>query len=95
MFDLRAAADMSNATSLSAKLRRRRFAWFEALIANLPRPIRLIDIGGTETFWEKSGGLAGTMWISRRSIITRQNGGSKSRNRSNGHNPFIGGKGYA
>lgn len=55
MFDLRATADMNNAASLSAKLRRRRFAWFEALIENLPKPIRLIDIGGTEIFWERSG----------------------------------------
>lgn len=38
--------------SLAAKLRRRRFILFESLIASLPRPLRILDVGGTMEFWE-------------------------------------------
>jgi hypothetical protein len=36
-------------------MRRRRFAFFEALLAPLPRPVRILDLGGTLTFWETMG----------------------------------------
>ena len=32
--------------------RQKRFAQFEALIAELPRPLKILDIGGTQAFWE-------------------------------------------
>jgi hypothetical protein len=32
--------------------RHKRFAQFEALIAELPRPLKILDIGGTQAFWE-------------------------------------------
>jgi hypothetical protein len=37
---------------LSNKLRGRRFARFEQLIASLPKPVRVLDIGGTNRYWE-------------------------------------------
>jgi hypothetical protein len=45
-------ADNRNRRSLAAKLRRKRAAFFEGLIAPLERPIRILDIGGTESYWK-------------------------------------------
>jgi hypothetical protein len=47
--------DHSNPNSLSNRMRNRRFAFFESLIANFERPLRIIDIGGTSAFWENRG----------------------------------------
>jgi hypothetical protein len=52
---LQALATDSDATSLSHGLRARRFRLFEQLTAALPRPLRIIDIGGTNSFWEQRG----------------------------------------
>jgi Methyltransferase domain len=48
---LRKIANHENADSLAAKLRKRRFAFFTALLEQTPRPIKLLDVGGTEGFW--------------------------------------------
>lgn len=45
-------ADNRRADTLAARLRRRRLALLEALIEGLPRPVRLLDVGGTAGFWE-------------------------------------------
>jgi len=55
MLGVRSVADVSNPDSLSNKLRQKRFAKFESLIEAFPRPVRIIDIGGTELFWEQRG----------------------------------------
>jgi hypothetical protein len=52
---LRNAADERNANSISSRRRARRFAAFEAAVADLPRPLRILDIGGTVQFWEQRG----------------------------------------
>jgi hypothetical protein len=52
---LRALADDGSADSLSHRLRARRFERFEQLVAALPRPVRIIDLGGTNAFWEQRG----------------------------------------
>ncbi len=39
--------------ALVTYLRKRRFAFFRALVGPLPRPIRILDVGGTQYFWEK------------------------------------------
>jgi len=36
-------------------MRSKRFKVFEKLVANLPRPLRIIDVGGTVGFWEQRG----------------------------------------
>ena len=41
--------------SLSHRLRARRFAQFERAAARLPRPLRLLDVGGTVDFWAQRG----------------------------------------
>lgn len=48
---LRKIADNSSQDSVASRLRRRRMSFFRALIADLPRPLRVLDVGGTEEFW--------------------------------------------
>jgi Methyltransferase domain len=45
----------SNPHSLSNRLRAKRFEKFEDLASRLPRPIRILDVGGENSFWEKRG----------------------------------------
>lgn len=52
---LRRLADSNEPTSFANKLRARRFRQFEALASRLPRPLRLLDVGGTNAFWENRG----------------------------------------
>jgi hypothetical protein len=52
---LRALADDDRDGSLSQRLRERRFARFEALVARMPGPVRVIDVGGTHELWEQAG----------------------------------------
>jgi hypothetical protein len=40
---------------ISGALRRRRFALLESLLAPLPRPLRILDVGGTPAFWRGVG----------------------------------------
>lgn len=41
--------------SFAIRLRRKRFAFFKDLLFRLPKPIKVLDVGGTETFWERMG----------------------------------------
>jgi hypothetical protein len=52
---LRGLADGYAEDSFSNRMRTRRFERFEALAAALPRPLRILDIGGTVAFWEQRG----------------------------------------
>ena len=45
-------ADNKNTKSLSHHYRSKRFDFFLSLINKLPRPIKIIDIGGTSEFWK-------------------------------------------
>ena len=47
--------DESRPDSLSQRMRAKRFAQFEAFAAKLPRPLTVVDIGGTTSFWETRG----------------------------------------
>ena len=53
--NIRWLADDESPSSLSNILRSRRFRRFEELTATLPRPMRILDVGGTNDFWEKRG----------------------------------------
>lgn len=55
MPNLRWLADDENPKSFSNKLRARRFRLFETLTASMPRPLRILDVGGTNDFWEQRG----------------------------------------
>ncbi|MDH5509143.1 MAG: class I SAM-dependent methyltransferase [Nitrospinota bacterium] len=49
--------DHRRSNSLAARLRRKRFALFRQLAGGLDHPIRILDVGGTAGFWEKTGFL--------------------------------------
>ena len=48
-------ADNRDPRSLAARLRRRRSLLLRELLATVPRPARLLDIGGTQTWWDTIG----------------------------------------
>lgn len=50
---LRKLSNNQNPNSLANRLRRKRFKLFLELINDLPRPVRILDVGGTELFWEQ------------------------------------------
>jgi hypothetical protein len=52
-------ASGKNPHSLSNRLRSKRFKRFEELVSRLPRPFRILDVGGTNEFWKQRG------WTSR------------------------------
>lgn len=49
---LRSLADNRLAGSWASVLRRRRFERFAALLSDLDRPARILDVGGTQRFWD-------------------------------------------
>ena len=51
----RKIADFEKEGSLALKVRKQRFQIFKDLIDALPRPLRILDVGGTEVFWEIMG----------------------------------------
>ena len=59
---IRRQSDDDNSDSLANKLRNRRFHLFEAYVAKLPRPLNILDVGGTNAFWEQRG------WAGRRDV---------------------------
>ncbi len=52
---LRRLASPRDSNSLAVRLRRKRFAFFEELLASVPRPFTILDIGGNQRFWELMG----------------------------------------
>ncbi len=48
-------ADNTDQDSLSTQFRKKRFIFFLSLINQLPRPLHILDIGGTETYWNMMG----------------------------------------
>jgi SAM-dependent methyltransferase len=47
--------DTHTADSLANRLRRKRFAVFQSLMESIPRPCRLLDVGGNQSFWSNMG----------------------------------------
>jgi len=52
---LKRAADNYNPSSYANTLRRKRFQYFLDLLADVPRPLRILDVGGTENYWASMG----------------------------------------
>jgi hypothetical protein len=46
-------ADHRHPMSLAARLRARRFAFFGRLLACVPRPVTILDVGGTSDSWKR------------------------------------------
>jgi SAM-dependent methyltransferase len=49
---LKSLGDNSSATSLATKMRKQRFGFFLSLLGTVPRPLRILDLGGTQEFWD-------------------------------------------
>src|SRR5512134_909254 len=49
---LKALADNRVRDSLAGRMRRKRFEFFLDLLSRLERPLNLLDVGGTESFWK-------------------------------------------
>jgi hypothetical protein len=47
--------DPDSGYSIARRLRSRRFAFFLERISDLPRPVSILDVGGTQDFWERMG----------------------------------------
>ena len=50
-----AIADNRRPNSLVSRFRRKRFRLFSSLLAELPRPVRILDVGGTPEYWRNMG----------------------------------------
>jgi hypothetical protein len=48
---IRRLADNRSAASWATKMRRERFTMFLKLLSGVPRPLRILDVGGTQLFW--------------------------------------------
>ena len=48
-------ADNRDQGSLAVEFRRKRFAFFLSLLSTLDRPIHILDVGGTESYWRTMG----------------------------------------
>ena len=55
MLNAAALFDPRSASSISTRLRRRRFSRFTKLLGLLPGRLRILDVGGTESFWRNMG----------------------------------------
>jgi len=53
---LKKLVDNRDAGSLATRMRRRRFAFFLSHLNRIARPVRILDVGGTQNFWELMGG---------------------------------------
>ena len=56
---LRQIADNKKPESFANRLRRKRFALFSDFLSTLPKPLKIIDVGGTQLFWEQMNFLPG------------------------------------
>ncbi|MCW3116472.1 MAG: hypothetical protein JWM28_554 [Chitinophagaceae bacterium] len=45
-------SDNTDLNSLSVRFRKQRFAFFLSLLSKLPKPLRILDIGGTQQYWD-------------------------------------------
>ncbi len=60
---LQRLADVNDPSSLSNRLRSKRFQLFARLTEPLPRPLRIRDLGGTPEFWDQRG------WADREDVL--------------------------
>jgi hypothetical protein len=55
MMLFRSIVDMREAGALITRLRRRRIRQFLGLLERVPRPLHILDVGGTQFFWDMLG----------------------------------------
>lgn len=51
--DKRAKREHNLWRRLQTRIRKKRFEFFRSFIASIPRPFSVLDVGGTQEFWEK------------------------------------------
>ncbi len=51
----RKIADFEQERSIARKIRSERIKFFNDLISDLSKPLKILDVGGTEVFWEIMG----------------------------------------
>ena len=56
---LKKIANSADETSLAARFRQGRMVLFQSLLDQLQKPLALLDVGGSQQFWQRSGFLAG------------------------------------
>ena len=75
---LQGLADEGTPGSLSHRLRDQRFRLFDRLLDRLPKPLTILDVGGTNRFWEQRG------WAGRDDVaITTVNLDAEERRHAN------------
>ena len=52
---IQTVSDATREGSLAHRFRARRFEFFRGLLDTVPRPVRILDVGGTEAFWHPTG----------------------------------------
>ncbi|MDQ6770487.1 MAG: class I SAM-dependent methyltransferase [Gemmatimonadota bacterium] len=78
MASLKKFFDNREAGSLATRMRRRRFAFFLSLLDHVRRPARILDVGGTQNFWEVMGrGNLGGLRVTLLNLETQPVSGSR------------------
>ena len=54
---IRKVYDVHLPDSLASRLRKKRFSLFTSILDSIPSPIKILDVGGTVSFWENLGFL--------------------------------------
>jgi SAM-dependent methyltransferase len=54
--NLRQIANNTSTESLANEMRRKRFGAFRSMLDSIPRPVKILDVGGTQNFWD-------SMWV--------------------------------
>ena len=48
-------SDSRDPNSVAVRLRRKRFGFFLELVSKIEKPVRILDVGGTQSYWELVG----------------------------------------
>jgi hypothetical protein len=67
-------ADYRNPNSLASRLRQRRLVFFQDLLARVPKPVSLLDVGGTAAFWKTLGAKEGAINITLLNVKSEETG---------------------
>lgn len=74
---LKRLADNRKGQTLATSMRRRRFAFFLSLLDRIDRPVKLLDVGGTQGFWELMGDkMLGDVQVTLLNLRTQEVSGS-------------------
>jgi hypothetical protein len=76
----RTLADTEAVNSVSTRLRNKRFAFFQSLLKSVPLPLKILDVGGRTTTWERAGLLGHKLEGVSITIINPEKGQSQDRN---------------